>query len=163
MKLNKQLPDSYMNQILKKVDKVEDDVNGLNSNVYNITSNLDLNFNNFNSIMTDLDSRLAFIEKYVGDDPSTLTKEEYQYMGTVTISGGNYSTHSVQVTFNKVFVEPPTVTVAITSNEDYKWSAPAASSITKTSCFISAYVNGGGARTCTIQYTVKGYIAKTPS
>ena len=33
MKLNKQLPDSYMNQILNKVDKVENDVVELNSNL----------------------------------------------------------------------------------------------------------------------------------
>ena len=33
MKLNKQLPDSYMNQILNKIDKVESNVSELNSNV----------------------------------------------------------------------------------------------------------------------------------
>lgn len=33
MKLNKQLPDSYMNQILNKIDKVETDVYELNSNI----------------------------------------------------------------------------------------------------------------------------------
>ena len=33
MKLNKQLPDSYLNQILNKVDKVKNDVDELNSNI----------------------------------------------------------------------------------------------------------------------------------
>lgn len=109
MKLNKQLPNSYMNQFLKKVDKVENDINKLNSN-------LDDQNKNINEQNTNLDligARLALLEEKYG----SFTPIE-SLSGSVSGSMSAYGS-SGTVVFSTPFFNVPTVTASLKASETY--------------------------------------------
>ena len=116
MKLNKQLPDSYMNQILNKIDKVESNVSELNSSKanQNDVSNLNDTVNELNKniseqqiVLDNYSDRLASIESIMG---SYVESDS----GSFVINGlqANGGTTERIITFSNPLFKVPTVTTS---------------------------------------------------
>lgn len=111
----------------------------------------------FKNIIETLNSTVSYIEENLG----VLTSEEYICTGQVALSGNWYTTYWQDVIFDRIFIEPPTVSVTIISNPSGDWKNPEVSNITTSGCSIGAYIDGGSTvRSCVVQYQAIGLVRK---
>ena len=151
MKLNKQLPDPFIKKIwdkLKKLDELENKV-----------TEIDTNFDNNNAIVIEMNERLKYIEENLG----TLTTEEYTCSGSVSFYAEDYNTVYQNVLFDRIFVEPPTVVVVFTYNQDSAFNVTNVSNITTSGCTVSARIACTSGRNCTVKWTAMGLVRKQTS
>ena len=107
-------------------------------------------------MIESLNSRLTYIEENLG----TLTREEYRYVGSISITTSDYATGYQNVLFDRIFLEPPTVSAVYTSNPSGLFYNLRVSNITTSGCSIITEFKAASSRTCTIQYTAIGYVQK---
>ena len=108
------------------------------------------------SLLEEMNARLLHLE----ENFDILTTEEHTYTNTVSITCSYYGEYSVTATFDRVFVEPPAVSVVITDAVDGKFVGARVSNITTTSCVISASNTGTSVRTGKVQFTAIGMVRK---
>lgn len=149
-----------MSDITSEFDKMNDVINNeIGQLTDNITNEIDTLINEnaqLHAFVEDVNERLIYIEENLG----TLTTEEYTCSGTVGFSGDWYTTFSTFVTFNRIFVEPPTVSVVITYNKNNKFDNARAENITTTGCNILVDFHANYEHNCTLKWTAIGLVRK---
>lgn len=134
------------------IDNVQKVVETNTGNISTMNSNL----NSMQELLTSLNTTVKYIEENLG----ALSTEEYTCSGSVTLTNLYGGTVSQAITFNRIFVEPPAVSVSMQTNSSGRWSNAQASSITTSGCTISAYHDSDSRATSTIAWTAIGLVRK---
>lgn len=64
------------------------------------------------------------------------------------------------VIFDRIFIEPPTISTYLTRNEDGKFTNTNAINITTSGCTITVYHDSSDRANCTVQWTAIGLVKK---
>ena len=107
-------------------------------------------------MLTDINAKVVYIETNLG----TLTRQEYRTSGNISISCSGRVGKTVQLVFDKIFIEPPSVSAYYTYNEDNDFDGITISNITCTGFSMYTAYSGNSSKTCTIAWTAIGYISK---
>lgn len=132
------------------------DKNGNQSTVQNEVELLNEENNTLKNFVEDLNGRLTYIEGNLG----TLTTEEYTCSGTLSVEADWYGTIQRKVTFDRIFVEPPTIGGYYTYNKDNKFGDIYGTDVTTTSATVNIDFNAGYDCSATLVWTAVGLVRK---
>ena len=132
------------------------DKDGNQSTVQNEIEMLNEENNTLKNFVEDLNGRLAYIEENLG----TLTTEEYTCSGTFSLEADWPCTLQRHVTFDRIFVEPPTIGGYYTHNHDGKFTNIYGTDVTTTSATVNVDFTAMYDCTATVVWTAMGLVRK---
>lgn len=151
-----------MSDVASEIAVLQNELENNEAEIIQLKSDLEdanASLNTFQGLVNTLNDTVTYIEENLG----TLTTEEYTCKGTLSVTADWYGTIQRKVTFDKIFIEPPTIGGYYTYNGDGKFGDIWGTDVTTTSATVNISFNAGYDCSATLVWTAIGLVRKQTS